>query len=178
MTWPNWVDLIVIIIVFRTCYVAFSRGVWTEFLNLLGLVAVTVLVVNYSNLVIQAALPWIGWANPTTITFILFWALFAGSVVAMHVLLRLLTKVLKWERLHWFIQMIAVACGALRGLWWAGLVLLTLAGSGVPYFTASVEERSLSGPFLVDKARSVLEEVSNRFPGAENRMDPPLPPCR
>ncbi len=96
----------------------------------------------------------------------------------MHVLLRALTKVLKWERLHWFIQLVAVACGALRGMGWAGLVVLALAWSGVPYFTASVEERSLSGPFIVGKAQMVLEEVSNRFPGAEYRMEPLLPACR
>ena len=176
--WPNWVDLVVIIIVFRTCYVGFGRGLLTELLSLAGAVSVTALTVNYASVVINVVRPWVLWADPTIATWVLFWAIFFGLLFAVHQLIKLVATMLKWERLHWFIQGIGIVLGALRGLWWAGLLLLAFVSSGVMYLQASVEERSILGPRLVSLSRESLERVTNQFPGVEHRGETLVPPLK
>ena len=176
--WPNWVDLIVITVIFRTCYVGFGRGLLAELLNLAGAVSVTVVSVNYAGLVTSVVRPWVSWADPTIAAFVIFVALFFGLLVAVHRLVKFLTAFIKWERLHWFIQGIGIALGALRGLWWSGFLLLVFVSSGVTYLKASVEERSIFGPRLVDLSRESLERVANQFPGAEHRGETLVPPVK
>ena len=50
-TWPNWVDLIILILILRMSYNGFGRGLLMEMLQLAGAVAITCLSVNYWGLV-------------------------------------------------------------------------------------------------------------------------------
>ena len=176
--WPNWVDLIIIIIVLRTCYSGFGRGLLTELLSLVGAVAVTALTVNYAGMLISAVAPWMSWADPVIVAAVVFWALFFSLLFVGHQIIKLVTGLIKWERLHWFIQGIGIAVGALRGLWWSGFVVLVLASSGLPYLAGSVEERSIFGPRLVRLARESLTSVTDQFPGAEYRGNVLIPPVK
>ena len=115
-TWPNWVDLIIITILLRTCYTGFGRGLWTEVLNLCGAISVTALTVNYARMVTDAFRSWLPF-NPTVVDFLGFWAFFALLLVAAHVLLKRLGEIIKWERFHWSIQSVGLMLGAVRGFW-------------------------------------------------------------
>ena len=174
-TWPNWVDLIIVTILLRTCYNGFGRGLLTELLNLIGVVVVTLTTVNYAGLVASWLGPWVA-LGPQLMAVLVFWGLFFTLVVVMHALLRRLTGIIKWERLHWFIQGIGLFLGGLRGLWWAGFMLVVFSASGVGFFQESVEKRSVLGPRLLNISRTNLAEIANRFPGAQHRGETLIPP--
>ena len=178
ITWPNWVDLIVATVLLRTSYNGFGRGLLSELLSLAGAVSATVFAVNYARVVAQAASPWI-WFDQTIAGFVVFVGLFLILIVLVHIVIRRLTEIIKWERLHWAIQGLGLVLGALRGLWWSGVILVVLVSSGVTYLQDSVEQRSVLGPRLAQVARENLERVADRFPGASLRgpmLVPPLKP--
>ena len=176
--WPNWVDLVIVTIIFKTCYNGFVRGIFAEVLNLIGAVSVTAITMNFAGVVAAWLQPWIASA-PHVVAFIGFWAVFLALLVAVHVIVRRVTEVVKWERLHWCIQGIGLFLGGVRGLWWAGFLLVVLVSSGVPFLAAGVEKESVLGPRLVAVAQVSLERVADRFPGAAHRpvtLVPPLQP--
>lgn len=177
ITWPNWVDLIVVTILLRTSYNGFGRGLLSEILSLAGAVCATIFTVNFSHLVTQRVSPWI-WFGQTIAGFVIFMALFLILIFVVHVVMRRLTEVIKWERLHWAIQGLGLMVGALRGLWWSGVILAVLTSSGVTYLQESVEMRSVLGPRLAQLARVQLEQIADRFPGASLRGPVLIPPMK
>lgn len=176
MTWPNWVDLIVLTILFTASYNGFRRGLTCELLNLVGAIVVTVLTVNYFNLVFSRLRPWVGSASPILIGQVVFWGFFLMLRVGVRLTINFLTRFLKWEPVHWLLQGMGMVLGVVRGLWWAGFCLLVLSGSGVVYLRESVERRSVSGPRLVVVARDSLEWVTDRAPGVAYRTQTLVPP--
>jgi len=176
-TWPNWVDLIVLILLFRGCYSGFGRGVLAELFNLALAVGTTMLVLNYWSVVAGWIVPWL-WFDHTLGTFLLFLALLLLGVVLSHEILRRLGELVKWERLHWTTQGLGLILGGIRGLWWAGFILIVLASSGFVYLSESVEQRSVMGPRLISLAHESFSRVANRFPGAQHRGREFVPPAR
>ena len=173
--WPNWIDLIIVTIVLRTSYNGFGRGLLAELLNVLGVVGVTALAVNYW----PQAMAWVRAyvaLSPTLVAVAVFWGLFVILLVGMHVVLRRITHVIKWERLHVAVQGLGLVLGGLRGVWWAGFLALVLSSSGIGPLQQSVEERSLLGPRLVDVSRTTLEDITSRFPDASVRHESFIPP--
>ena len=175
--WPNWIDVIVITIFLKTCYNGFARGLLTELLNLLSAAIITALSINYAGVVTSWFQSWM--ALPTYVTALLgFWVLFFGLLVAVHVLIRQITRVMSWERVSWLVQGLGLLLGGIRGLWWAGFLLVVLSASGFAFLHESVEKNSVLGPQLLDVAHRSLEEVTARFPGTHERttLVPPWKP--
>jgi len=56
--------------------------------------------------------------------------------------------------------------------------LLVLTASGVTYLQASVQERSVLGPRLVEFSRDYLQRVLERFPGAAPQGGLSIPPMK
>lgn len=176
-TWPNWVDLVIVTILLRTSYNGFGRGLLSEILSLVGAVGATVLTINYAHRVTQWVSPWI-WFSQTVAGFVVFLGLFLILIFVVHVVMRRVTDVIKWERLHWAVQGLGLMIGALRGLWWSGVILTVLTSSGVVYLQESVEKRSVLGPRLAHIARANLAQVADRFPGAALRGPVLIPPLK
>lgn len=176
--WPNWVDLIVITTVFIGCYNGFGRGLLAEILNLIGAASVTSIAINYWSVIASKVQPWVPMVSPIVAGFAVFWLLFLSLWLVSHVLIKRITDVVKWERIHWLIQGIGLILGAIRGAWWSALILVTVSTSGFAYLQQSVEERSVTGARFSARARASLEEVANRFPGAEQRGKALIPPIR
>ena len=178
-TWPNWVDLIIIILIMRMSYNGFGRGLLTEMLQLAGAVAITCLSVNYWGLV--KTLQPLTILAPHTAAVVAFWTLFLTLIVVVHAVIRRLTDLIKWERLHWLIQGIGLFFGGARGLWWAGFIVIILSSSGLVPVQQSVEERSVFGPHLLPLSRKTLEEAADHFPGTQYRIAgtlvPPIQPA-
>jgi uncharacterized membrane protein required for colicin V production len=149
----------------------------TELLSLAGAVSVTALTINYARLVTQTISPWI-WFDMTVAGFLVFFGLFLMLVAGAHIVIKRLTDIIKWERLHWAIQGLGLMLGALRGLWWSGVIVVALTASGIIYLQESVEKRSVLGPHLVQVARQGIERVADRFPGASLRGPVLVPPLR
>lgn len=174
---PNWVDLVIVICLLITCYNGFGRGLVAELLNLAGAIFATALALNYWEVVAGWLTPWMR-LDPILAKWLIFWALFVILMVLAHQLCRRLTQVVKWERLHWAIQGLGLVLGGIRGLWWAGFILLALTSSGFLYLRDSVEQESVLGPRLVILAKDQLTSVADRFPGAPRRRETLIPPAK
>ena len=177
MTWPNWVDLIIVTIVLRASYNGFGHGLMTELLSLAGAISATTLAINYSHLVTRWVSPWV-WFDATVAGFIIFLGLFLILIFGVHFIIRRVTEVIKWERLHWAIQGLGLMLGALRGLWWSGGILAVRTASGVTYLQESVAQRSVLGPHLAQVARDSIQRIADRFPGASLRGPALVPPLK
>jgi len=175
--WPNWVDLIVVTLVFAGCYNGYGHGFAAEVLNLLGAVVVTAIAINYSPIAENWLRPWIQ-ANPTVLSFVIFWAFFLMVWVAAKFLLRRASDLIRWERFHWAIQGLGLVLGGARGLWWAGLLLVAFTTSGFVYLRQSVIEQSVFGSRLLEPSRHVLEQTTAYFPGAQLRRPSLIPSVR
>ena len=175
-TWPNWVDLVIVIIFFRTCYNGLDRGLVAEFLTLIGAVSATALSLNYFG-VVRGWIPVLG-VPPYLADLFVFWAFFLILVLLVHMVLKRVTDVIKWERLHWALQGFGLVLGGLRGFWWATFLLIALTSSGFTGVRESVEKRSVIGPGLLPIGRMTVERVIDRFPGAENRGQTLIPPIK
>jgi uncharacterized membrane protein required for colicin V production len=176
--WPNWVDLIVIIIVVRTCYSGSAQSLLIGVLNLAGVVLATALTVNYSGALAAFIYPWLALVPPTTIAFTVFWLVLIGLVAGLRSGLRVLVSLVKGERIHWFLQGVGAVVGGARGVWWAGLITLSMAVSGFPYLEASTAERSLLGLPIMKFTHDTLVRVTNRLPGAANRAPTLIPAAK
>ncbi len=173
---PNWIDLIVVTIFLRTCYSGFGRGFLVELLNLIGAISATALTLNYASVVTKWLRPWF-WFNDIVATFLVFGGLFLILIFVVHLIIRRVTDVLKWERLHWAVQGLGLVLGSLRGLWWSGVIVVVLTSTGFSYLHESVE-KSLLGPRLLTMSRDGIERIADRFPGAEHRGTTLVPPIR
>lgn len=175
--WPNWIDLVIVIVIFKTAYNGFGRGVLAELLKFSGAVVGTAFLLNYWRMAADQAVPWIP-LNPTLAAFLVFWGLFIILLVILHVVVKRLCDLMKWERLHWSIQGIGLILGGLRGLWWSGFMLLAMVLSGVPYLHKSVESDSVLGPRLAKIARTGFVQVADQLPGAQHRGEVLMPPAQ
>ena len=173
--WPNWIDLIIVTIIWGMSYNGFGRGFLAELLNLIGAVAITALTVNYAELVTGVLRPWIP-LPPPVMAVGGFWGLFLILWAAVRAVRKRVANVIKWERFNWFIQGMGLLLGGLRGLWWAGFILLVLSASGYPFLLESVEKKSVLAPRLLNSFRISLEQAGNRLPGATLRGATPVPP--
>lgn len=174
-TWPNWVDLIIVSVFLLSSYNGFGRGILAELLNLAGAVTCTVLTVNYSPIAILWMQAWVP-GSPQVVAAVVFWVVFLSLLLAVRIFTRRVSDLIKWERLHWMIQGVGMVLGGIRGLWWAGIIVIGLSSAGVEYLRVSVEENSVLGPQLVTTARTVLEDVVQVFPGAAPRGTALFPP--
>ena len=59
--------------------------------------------------------------------------------------------------------------GGARGLWWTALSLMLLTALGIPYFAASVQERSVLGPTVMHRVGRPMRTVTAWFPGGDAR---------
>jgi len=91
-------------------------------------------------------------------------------MLLVHRVLRKLGSLIKWERLHWSIQGMGLVLGGIRGLWWAGLLLLIMLSLGVAYLTESIQDHSVLGPRFVNVATSSVGWVADRYPGRRARV--------
>ena len=120
--------------------------------------------------------PLSSWIPERTAKLVLFWGFFLLLWFVVRLIRKRFSALMKWERVHWIIQSAGLVCGGLRGLWWAGFILVALSSSGFTYLRQSVEERSLLGPQLLRLSRDTLRQVADRFPGAISRGTDLVPP--
>lgn len=176
--WPNWVDLIIVTIVFRTCYTGMVRGMVLALLNLAAAVIGTSIAVNYSGWLAGRVVLLVPWSKPMLLRYVLFWVVLCCMLLIAHLGIRWMGRFIKWERVHWVIQGTGGALGAVRGMWWSALILVALSSSGFPYLLSSVEERSVVGIRLAGAARRILERTADRFPGAQYQAGTLIPPVK
>ena len=174
IVWPNWVDLVVLSVVVRTSYSGFHRGPLAEFFSLFGLVSATACSCFFYAPVADMLQPWLP-MPATLLRFLTFLALLIlSTVILMRFAARKLTELIKWDRMHWLAQLVGLVLGAVRGLWWCGLILLLALGARWSYLQQSILERSLSGARLVEASNQAFLNVTSLYAGGAT-IEHPVP---
>jgi len=155
----------------RGCYVGFGRGGATELLYLVGIVSVTALASNYYGPLAGVIGPW--WRfDPQLLQSVCFLLLLCIGLLIVHRALHQLAPLILRERLaHWLMQGSGLIFGGLRGAWWCGVVLLWLLSLSLPYFAASIHERSLLGSRFITVSTNSVRWVAEHFPGHHRRVE-------
>ncbi|MBI4322671.1 MAG: CvpA family protein [Candidatus Omnitrophica bacterium] len=180
-TWPNWVDLILVTLLLRTCYTGFGRGVLVELLHLVGIVGATIFACVFHGSVSRALASWVTVVGPALLDFGSFLALLAlGLAVFVQFGVRALAKSVTGNRLAWSVQGLGLLVGGVRGLWWAGLALLVFLATGGAYVARSIQERSVLSPPLLAVSRTTLAQLVSWTVGSrsEGPLIPTLSPRR
>ena len=175
LVWPNCVDILVVTLVLITAYRGFHGGLITGILNLAGVIFVTSFVVGYVGLLINL-LPNEWKIDPLISAFCLFWLCFVIALLILYQIVKIVGQIVKWEQLSAITQLLGVVIGILRGAWWAGFILLALSSTGISYLKKSVDERSVTAPFVVPPVRGILEQLTEMLPGSSGRSAALLPP--
>ena len=158
----NWIDIIFITILFRTCYVGFKNGLLPEFFRSIGLFLGFILSFNNYIFVsgfLAAHVKLTGEKADIT-AFIL---IFLAVVLIFKFLAVLAGKILGVsENVSFANKAVGLILGLGRGILLTGLVYLLLIHSPVSYFYKSAKERcllaqyaSLAAPFAYKIGMSV-----------------------
>lgn len=159
----NWVDVLVIIIMLRTSYVAFQDGLSHEIFPLIGVFLSLVLSLAYYNgiaFIISQNI-----AIPISILkFLSFTAIFVAVIFAFKLLRLILDKIIKvtWHPL------IEKFGGLLAGVVKASIVtsaiLIILALLPLSYIKWSIMDRSLTGIYFLKVGPSICAKASQFLP--------------
>lgn len=146
-----------------------------ELLHLVGIVGATLLACIFHGSVSRALASWVTVVGPNRLDFISFLVLFAlGLTIFVQFGVRMLAKNVTGNRLAWSVQGLGLFLGGVRGLWWAGLALLVLLATGLPYLARSIQERSMLSPCLLAVSRTTLTQLVDWTVGS--RIEGPLIP--
>ncbi len=117
--------------------------------------------------------PW--WAfDPQGLEKVGFVGVFLILMLLVGLLVRRIAGWMAHERSHWINQSAGMALGAVRGAWWAGLIVLLMLSFQHPYLTQSITERSLVAPHLVHASRTTLRWITDQVPGLTTQAAKPL----
>ena len=154
----------ILVVAFRGCYMGFSRGGLIELLHLAGLVAATVAASSVSGRIVNWIMPW--WRGaPQVLDVCGFGVLWLTVAFVAHLTVSRLAALLTRERFHWMTQGVGMIVGSVRGLWWAGLILLFMLSWNQPYLASSITKRSLMGASLVKRSQASLRWMTDRVFG-------------
>ncbi|MDP2922016.1 MAG: CvpA family protein [Candidatus Omnitrophota bacterium] len=143
----NWIDIIFLTLLFRTCYIGFKNGILPEFFRLLGLFSAFILsfnsyIVLSSFLAKHARLTGLK-GDVTAFLFIFLAVLLAFKLLAVGA-----GKILGVsENVSLASKVMGLIAGSGRGILLAGLIYLLLIHSPADYFYKSAKEKSCLSPY-------------------------------
>jgi len=143
----NWVDIFFVILLFRTCYIGFKKGLLSEFFRLLGLFSAFVLSFNNYILVSDFLAKHVRLTGlKADITGFLF--IFLSVILIFKLLAVLADKILGVsENVSLANKIVGLALGLARGVLLTGLVYILFIHSPVNYFYKSAKEKSFSSQY-------------------------------
>jgi uncharacterized membrane protein required for colicin V production len=143
----NWVDILFVILLFRTCYIGFKNGLLPEFFRLLGLFSAFVLSFNNYILISDFLAKHVRLTGlKAEITGFLF--IFLSVILAFKLLAVLTEKILGVsESVSLANKVIGFALGLVRGILLTGLIYFLFIHSPVNYFYKSAKEKSFSASY-------------------------------
>ena len=171
----NWVDVLIVIVALRTCYIGYVRGIGTELVKCTALLSALALGANFhellAGLVTQLRLPATFWLVPAYLLIVVL-VLWIGRMLNQIVIVKLFKRETPGSTVE---RLLGAVAGVGRGLLAVGAILLVLQISPLngfaDYLSASVYERSASGAKVVEASRFLMERAANLAPGQTNRSE-------
>lgn len=149
----NWVDIFVLLLVIRVCFVAVKNGFPVELFKLLGTIAAIYLASHYFATLAELLFGWIGLGKVLPLEFLQFvvFLLLAIFGYAVFLLLRVIFhRFLKMEAVSSLNKWGSLFLGAIRGIFLASLIIFMMFISSVSYFQESVKSSySAKGLFML-----------------------------
>lgn len=143
----NWVDIFFVILLFRTCYIGFKKGLLSEFFRFLGLFLAFVF--SFNNYILVSDFL----AKHAKLTGLKadmagFLFIFLSVILIFKLLAVLADKILGVsENVSLANKIVGLALGLARGVLLTGLVYILFIHSPVNYFYKSAKEKSFSAPY-------------------------------
>ena len=159
LTYVNWVDIIVLILLFRTCYLGLTRGLGNELVPLIITFTSFVAALQfYKNLggFISSHTP----LTPPSANFLVFIIIVLLTLILSRLLMRVLVG--KSENAHvatMFDSGAGLFFGALRGILLVSFVTYALWISPSEYISASVSQGSFLGKKFLKIGPAVHEKT-------------------
>lgn len=153
----NWVDIFVVILLFRTTYSAIKRGIFIEFFKLLGTLLSCYLSLHYFTRIgdfFEARIP-----TPPTVPleiwdFLAFLILMILGYLIFVILRETFFRFVKTEAVSILNRWGAVILGVTRGFILTSLIIFILSIPVINYFENSVAD-SFSGKWLIKVSTGV-----------------------
>lgn len=162
----NWVDVLFVILLFRTSYVGFKSGLLLEFLRSLGLLSAFILSFNSYTQVSHFLTVHTTWSN-ASLDIISFLFIFLAMLCVFKILSMSVKFFLKTENVSNNSKVIGLVLGLGRGLLFISLMYMVLFNTPFEYLKSSLSERSFSGQYVSDIAPMVYRIGINFYPGEQ-----------
>lgn len=146
----NWVDLFIIILVFRICYISVRSGLPNEIFKLFGTAVAIYLSLHY-----YSALSDFLWEQPALkfipkhlLGLVIFLILATFGYLVFIFLREFFNRLIKIEPSPQLARWGSLGLGIVRGILLTSLILFILVISGLDYFRNSVIDSSLGGRLI------------------------------
>lgn len=162
----NWIDIVFVIILLRTTYMGYSRGLVSEVFKTLGAIsAFSILIKNgyeiLGEFIVEHSL-----IPPPASSFMGFGIVVAANLFIFHILGWTTTNIMKIEFISIAERIAGVLAGAVRGLIFIFLIIIAANIAGGDYLKGSIYKKSFSGHYLevpFKTASSLAEKLWELF---------------
>jgi len=145
----NFLDIVILIILFRICYVAVKTGLAVEFFKLLGIISAIYIASHYYTYISDVIRRWYAsQAIPLEFVDFVIFIILAISGYLVFVLLRsTFYRFMKMEAAPELNKYGGLLLGLFRGYFTIGLIIYALMISSVSYLSGSVKHSYLGSRF-------------------------------
>jgi uncharacterized membrane protein required for colicin V production len=166
----NWVDILVIILLIRTSYIGAHAGLSVEIFKIIGILTGLYLSIKYYStigalLTSKVVLP------PNISESATFLILILLSILTLKLVELGLTGIVKLKFADKLNKWGGFAVGLVRGLVISSLIFIFFTLTQADYLVKSIDERSITGPYIGKIAPFIYQIVSrNTLQGYQIRM--------
>ncbi len=168
----NWVDIFVLILVFRVCYIALKTGFSAELFKFLGILVALYLAMHYYPAISGGILKHIPAQNlfARFVNVLVFISLAILGYLVFAVLRNLSNLLFKTEAVSLLNKWGGLFLGMARAVLLTGLIIFIFAMSGINYLTQSVKS-SYTAKRIISVAPNtyiwIWENITSKFFTAE-----------
>ena len=173
----NWVDIFIVIILFRVCYAAVNTGLPIEIFKILGTISAIFLSLHYYSYFAGFVQKFAGIKSVS----VGFYSLSSFAILAILgymvflILRNFFSRLMSLETVTGLNRWLGLGLGIIRGFLLSGLLIFMLVISGSGYFKTSIKD-SYSGKFVFKIAPATYgllwKGVASKFiPGAKFNKD-------
>lgn len=166
MAYINWVDIVFVIILLRTAYIGYSKGLLSEIFRTLAMIATFVIstrdiYITIGKFIIEHSLV----PHPANL-LIAYGAVAMGSLLCFNAIGWIISGVMKIEFIPGLERFIGLMLGMVRGFLFLFILMVAVNVSEVSYMTDSVYKKSFSAQYLIrpfEVATSIADKIWGLF---------------
>ncbi len=171
----NWLDIFILIIILRICYIASKTGLPSEFFKFIGTLLASCVSMHYYVAIsdsVRALVPVIKDIPAEVLDFVIFLTLAIGTYLVFVVLRNITNNLLKIEAVSTLNKWGGLLLGSLRSLFLVSFIVFVMAVSPVNYLKLSVKH-SYFGPRVFSVSTGtynwLCENLFSKLSGKDSR---------